>query len=146
MSKYKASSHTTYNIGYHIVFCPKYRFNLLRHSSAERLKKMLYEKSYSLHITIPTMEVMPDHMHLFICAPPSLAIHTIIRELKGYTSYRLCAEYAYLRRYPSLWTRSYFVETVGHISESTVVQYIKNQKTAPSHLPAKARRIPGRIS
>lgn len=30
MNKYNATSHTTYNIGYHIVFNPKYSHNLLR--------------------------------------------------------------------------------------------------------------------
>ena len=34
-----------------------------------------------------------------------------------------------LRKFPSLWTRSYFVETVGHISEKTVVHYIEIQKS-----------------
>lgn len=52
----------------------------------------------------------------------------------------------YLHRYPSLWTRSYFAESVGYISEKTVVHYIETQKNAPFHLPAKARRIPGRDS
>ena len=30
MSKYHSSTHVTYNIGYHAVFCPKYRYRLLR--------------------------------------------------------------------------------------------------------------------
>ena len=29
---------------------------------------------------------------------------------------------------PSLWTRSYFVSTVGHVSDSVVRAYIENQK------------------
>ncbi|MEE0527844.1 MAG: transposase, partial [Prevotellamassilia sp.] len=38
-------------------------------------------------------------------------------------------EFPWLRsRLPSLWTRSYFVESVGHISEETVRKYIENQK------------------
>ena len=48
---------------------------------------------------------------------------------KGYSSYFLLKEFAYLRKYLSLWTRSYFLETVGHISEKTVVNYIEHQKT-----------------
>lgn len=35
---------------------------------------------------------------------------------------------SHLRKHPSLWTRSYFVETVGHISEKTVVHYIEHQR------------------
>lgn len=136
MSKYQSTTHVTYNIGYHVIFCPKYRYNLLRYRSADRLKELLTEKASQLFITIPTMEVMPDHVHLFICTPPSLALPNIVRKLKVYTSYRLRAEFDYLRRFPSLWTRSYFVESVGHISEKTVVHYIENQKTRALSSPS----------
>jgi len=121
MSKYQSTSHVTYNIGYHIVFCPKYRYSLLRYRTAEELKRLLTAKASDLGITIQTMEVMPDHVHLFVQGLPSLSIDYIVKQLKGYTSYHLRKQLQYLCRYPTLWTRSYFVETVGHISEKTVV-------------------------
>ena len=133
MSKYRSTTHTTYNIGYHVVFCTKYRYRLLRYSAASRLKEILLCRSESLSISICAMEVMPEHVHLFVSAPPSLSIDSIVRELKGYSSRRLRSEYTYLCRYPSLWTRSYFVETIGHISEKTVVQYIEKQKSQIKH-------------
>ena len=128
MSKYNASSHSTYNVAYHIVFSPKYRFNLLRYRAAERLVTLLQQSAANLGIIIQAMEVMPDHVHLFIIARPTISIPQIVQYLKGYSSYFMRKEFTYLRRYPSLWTRSYFVETVGHISEKTVVHYIENQK------------------
>ena len=129
MSKYNASSHSTYNVAYHVVFSPKYRYNLLRDIAAERLKTLLLQAASHLGIIIQAMEVMPDHVHLFIIARPTISIPQILQYLKGYSSYFMRKEFTYLRRYPSLWTRSYFVETVGHISEKTVVNYIQNQKT-----------------
>ena len=129
MSKYNASSHSTYNVAYHIVFSPKYRYNLLRYRAAERLKTLFLQAASHLGIIIQAMEVMPDHVHLFIIARPTISIPQILQYLKGYSSYFMRKEFTYLRRYPSLWTRSYFVETVGHISEKTVVNYIQNQKT-----------------
>ena len=128
MSKYNASSHSTYNVAYHVVFSPKYRYNLLRDSAAEGLKTLLLQAASHLGIIIQAMEVMPDHVHLFIIARPTISIPQIVQYLKGYSSYFMRKEFTYLRRYPSLWTRSYFVETVGHISEKTVVHYIENQK------------------
>lgn len=128
MSKYNASSHSTYNVAYHVVFSPKYRYNLLRDSAAERLKTLLLQAASHLGIIIQAMEVMPDHVHLFIIARPTISTPQIVQYLKGYSSYFMRKEFTYLRRYPSLWTRSYFVETVGHISEKTVVHYIENQK------------------
>ena len=128
MSKYNASSHSTYNVAYHVVFSPKYRYNLLRYRAAERLKTLLLQAASHLGIIIQAMEVMPDHVHLFIIARPTISIPQIVQYLKGYSSYFMRKEFTYLRRYPSLWTRSYFVETVGHISEKTIVHYIENQK------------------
>lgn len=128
MSKYNASSHSTYNVAYHVVFSPKYPYNLLRDSAAERLKTLLLQAASHLGIIIQAMEVMPDHVHLFIIARPTISIPQIVQYLKGYSSYFMRKEFTYLRRYPSLWTRSYFVETVGHISEKAVVHYIENQK------------------
>ena len=129
MSKYHSSSHTTYNIGYHVVFCPKYRYNLLRRACANMLGELLQEKASDLGITIQTMEVMPDHVHLFVVATPTTPIERIVKQLKGYSSYNLRRCFTYLRKYPSLWTRSYFAESVGHISEKTVVKYIASQKS-----------------
>ena len=129
MSKYNASSHSTYNVAYHIVFSPKYRYNLVRYRAAERLKTLFLQAASHLGIIIQAMEVMPDHVHLFIIARPTISIPQILQYLKGYSSYFMRKQFTYQRRYPSLWTRSYFVETVGHISEKTVVNYIQNQKT-----------------
>lgn len=129
MSKYQATTHATYNIGYHIVFCPKYRCSLLRYRAGAELKRLIKVKASNLGITIQTMEVMPDHVHLFLNGPPSMPIDYVVRQLKGYSSYLLRKQFAYLRKYPSLWTRSYFVETIGHISEKTVVHYIQSQKS-----------------
>ncbi|MBP3257640.1 MAG: IS200/IS605 family transposase [Bacteroidales bacterium] len=136
MSKYSSTTHTTYNVGYHVVFSPKYRHSLLRYRTADILKKLIQETASNLGISIPVMEVMPDHVHLFVTAKPSLPIDDIVMRIKGYSSYFLRHHSAYLRKYPSLWTRSYFMETVGHISKKTVVQYITNQKSKALSSPS----------
>lgn len=128
MPKYHTSAHCTYNVGYHIIWCTKYRYSLIRYRLEHRLKQLLLEKSETLGISIHTMETMPNHVHLFVTAPQRVRIDDIVRNLKGYTSFHLRLEFAFLRKYRSLWTRSYFVETVGHISEKTVVSYISSQK------------------
>lgn len=129
MSRYHSSAHLTYNIGFHVVFCPKYRFNLLRGAASTFLKELLHEKAGNLGITIQSMEAMPDHVHLFVAARPDTPISDIVKQLKGYSSYCLRRYFTYLREYPSLWTRSYFAESVGHISEKTVVKYIASQNS-----------------
>lgn len=78
---------------------------------------------------IENMEIMPDHIHIFIKATPSDSISHIVSQLKGYTSFILRSEFETIRkRLPSLWTRSFYVETIGHISESVIKKYIDDQK------------------
>ena len=127
--RWKTSSTAVYNIAYHIIWCPKYRRKVLVGEVEKRLKELLIEKSKELNISIEKIEVMPDHIHLFVKARPSLAPHYIIKVLKGHTSKKLREEFKELKsRLPTLWTRSYYIETIGHISEETIKKYIEDQK------------------
>lgn len=127
--RYSNSSHSVFNVGYHIVFCPKYRRKVLVNGVDERAKQLFQEKANEIGVVIERMEVMPDHVHLFIKSKPTYAIHFVVNQLKGYSSLMLRKEFPWLRsRIPTLWTRSYFVETIGHISEKTVKRYIEEQK------------------
>ena len=128
--RYTSSAHTVYNLGYHIVFCPKYRRRVLVDGIDDRLKELFLEKANDLGVVIEKMEVMPDHVHLFIKSKPTYAVHFVVNQLKGYSSVLLRREFPKLRsRLPTLWTRSYFVESIGHISEETVKRYIEEQKS-----------------
>lgn len=80
------------------MFSPKYRYRLLRGAGAAMLKELLLEKASNLGIAIQTMEVMPDHAHLFVIANPNMNIGTIVKYLKGYSSYHLRQALAYLRK------------------------------------------------
>ena len=72
---------------------------------------------------------MPEHVHIFVKATPTLAPHYILRQIKGFTSKKLRDEFPTLKsRTPTLWTRSYYIESVGCISEDTIKKYIENQK------------------
>jgi len=87
------------------------------------------EKASKIGVSIIEMEIMPDHLHLFIKSSPTASPHWIVQQLKGYTSHALREEFQELRtRLPSLWTRSYYVESCGHISEESVKKYIEEQK------------------
>jgi len=75
------------------------------------------------------MEVMPDYEHLFVKTDPTNSPHFIVNQLKSYTSRELREEFPFIKsRLPSLWTRSYYCESVGHISEEAIRKYIEDQK------------------
>ena len=120
--------HKVFNVSYHIVWIPKYRRHILNGPIEDSYKRHLFEKAAKLNITIEAMEIMPDHIHLFIKARPDITISDIVKHLKGYSSYALRKEFTQLRRMKSLWTKSYYAETIGLISESTIRKYIEMQK------------------
>lgn len=127
--RWKTNSNSVYNIGYHIIWCPKYRRRVIVGDIESRLKELLIEKSNNNGWNIEKLEIMPDHIHIFIKATPSDSIGHIVSQLKGYTSFVLRKEFKELKtRLPTLWTRSFYVETVGHISEDSIKKYIENQK------------------
>jgi putative transposase len=127
--RWKHSNKAVYNVSYHIIFCPKYRRKVLVNKVDIRLKELLIEKATQLNVEIVEMEVMPEHVHLFIRATPVDSPHFIVQQLKGYSSRILREEFPQLKsKLPTLWTRSYYVESVGHISEETISKYIENQK------------------
>ncbi|MGM0770775.1 MAG: IS200/IS605 family transposase [Halobacteriota archaeon] len=127
--RWKHSKTTVYNIGFHLIWCSKYRRNVLENVIEERLKELLLKKADEINVTIEKMEIMPDHVHIFVKATPTMSPHWIVQQLKRYTSRILRQEFSELRtRLPTLWTRSYYCESVGHISEATVKKYIEEQK------------------
>ena len=127
--RWNHSNKAIYNVGYHLIWCPKYRRKVLVGNIENRLKQVLYDKAKDIDIEIVKIETMPDHIHLFVKASPVDSPHWIVQQLKGYSSRIMRLEFKELiTRLPSLWTRSYYCESVGHISEDTVKKYIDDQK------------------
>ena len=94
-----------------------------------RLRELLKEKAADIGIHIVEMEVMSDHVHVFVHATPVDSPHYIVQQFKGFSSRLLRKEFPSLKsRLSTLWTRSYFCESVGHISEETIRKNIIEQK------------------
>ena len=131
MVEYRTSAHAMYDIKYHIVWITKYRYKALRGRVAERARDLIRQTCEARGITIIRGAVSPDHVHMLVSAPPSLAPAKIVQYIKGRSSRRLQEEFTELRkRYwgQHLWGRGYFCATVGAVDEKTIREYIENQK------------------
>jgi REP-associated tyrosine transposase len=128
-ARYAKNAGAVFSLKAHLVWCPKYRRPVLVNAVATRLEALLREKAAELEMTVHALEIMPDHVHLFIEFDPRWSIAEIVNRLKGYTSRILRQEFASLRsRLPTLWSRSYYAGTIGHVSERTVRAYIDAQR------------------
>jgi putative transposase len=125
----ESNRNVVYDCKYPVVFCPKYSPKVLVSPVSDRLKELFVEKARELEVTISSMEIMPDHVHLLIQCDPQFGIHKAVKHLKGYTSRVLRQEFPHLKsRIPSLWTNAYFVATVGTVTLEVVKPYIETQQ------------------
>ena len=127
--RYAKNAGAVFSLKFHVVWCPKYRRPVLTPPVDGRLKALLTEIADEHGMTIHAIEVMPDHVHLFVEADPTLCVAEIVNRFKGRTSRLLREEFHSLRsRLPTLWSRSYFAASVGAVSEATIRRYIEAQK------------------
>ena len=127
--RYAKNAGAVFSLKFRIVWCPKYRRSVLVKPVDSRLKVLLQQKAAELELTIHVMEVMPDHVHLFVESSPTICVAEIVNGLKGFTSHALRGEFPFLKsRLPTLWSRSYYAGSVGSVSEAVVRKYIEGQK------------------
>jgi len=126
--EYRHTKTTVSLINYHFVFCPRYRRKVLVGPVEERFKELVKDVCGQNGWIILAMEVMPDHVHLFLNCLPTDSPAGIVGAVKGTTSRMLRKEFAHLSHLPSLWTRSFFVSTAGNVSSETIRRYVETQK------------------
>ena len=133
-NNYHYGAHAVYLTQYHIVWCPKFRYPVLTPERQDRLKNILADICKTYGYAIKAMEIMPDHIHLFVDVPQTVAPCDAVRTLKSISAIRLLKDDPALRRVYSrcgvLWSQGHFISSVGHVSEETVKRYIEEQKNA----------------
>lgn len=127
--RYKSNHNVVYSCKYHVVWCPKYRRDVLKDGADVRLKEIISEVCNECAAEVLEMEVMPDHVHLLVEVDPQFGIAKLVKTIKGRSSRILRQEFRPCRtRLPSLWTNSWFVSTVGGAPLEVIKQYIEQQK------------------
>ena len=130
--KVRRFSGGVYDLGLHIVWCPKYRRPVLCGRVAARLDELIRQKADERGWEIVALEVMPDHVRLFVKHDPKSSASYVANQFKGFTSRVLRAEFPHLKtQLPTLWSSSYFAVSVGAVSADTVRRYIDTQWERP---------------
>jgi putative transposase len=132
---YRKTSHSVYDLKYHIVWITKYRKPVLQGQVALRLRELVRQTCASLDVYILSGHVSKDHVHLLLSAPPQLALSEVVQRLKGRSSRRLLEEFNELRRQfwgRHLWARGYFAASTGNVTDEIIKQYIESQELEDS--------------
>ena len=96
-------------------------------SVKDRLDEIIRGVAGENQVEVLALEIMPDHLHLFISTNPDVSIQKLIQLFKGRSSHHLRREFPELLKIPSLWTHSYFISTAGKVSSETIQRYIEEQ-------------------
>ena len=130
METYKQLAHTTYLCNYHVVFCPKYRFRILRGRIGERVRDWIRRICEWKQVEIIEGHVSSDHVHLVLSIPPKYAVSEIVGTIKGRAAIRIFKEVPDVRKKywgRHFWARGYFVSTIG-VDEKIIRQYVQKQE------------------
>jgi len=113
---------------YHMVWKPKYskdpfKFDLVR----KHCEQFLNEIAHKYNFDIYELQVMPDHVHLFVEVPPTMSVSRALQLFKGISSYKLFKQHPWLRnhfRKGHLWSPGKFFRSVGNVTADVIKHYI----------------------
>ena len=145
MSKrFRKLAHSLYECKYHIVFCPKYRYRILKDEVAEYVRQQIYQLVKQQEgVEIIELNIQEDHVHLVLWIPPKYPVSEIMGFLKGKLAIRVFERFPALgRRYwgRHLWSRGYCVSTVG-VDEEMIRQYVRWQERQDRQTAYKQEKL-----
>ena len=130
MQNYRKTSHSVYDIKYHVVWITKYRKPMIGKDIGVRLRELIRQICTSMDIQIIRGHVSRDHVHLMISVPPYISVSEMMKRIKGRTSRKLLDEYKGLKKAfwgQHLWARGYFAATTGNVTDEVIIKYIEEQ-------------------
>ena len=125
----RSLSHSKWNCNYHIVFAPKYRRQVIYGKLKVEIGKIQRKLCEQKGVEIIQAEACPDHIHMLVSIPPSMAVADFVGYLKGKSSLMIFDRFANLKyKYGNrhFWCRGYYVDTVGR-NKKAIEEYIRNQ-------------------
>ena len=136
----RRTKHAVYDLKYHLVWIPKYRKHILTGDVVGYLTEVFNHIAEEYGFEIDTMEVVEDHVHIFLEAPPRYAPAEVVQIMKSISGRELFKKFPKIRKQlwaDELWNDGYFVRSVGDkVTADIIRKYIKYQshEDSPSQL------------
>lgn len=127
------TSHSTYKIGFHLVWVTKFRHSILVDAVEVATRHILSQTCVAYDWTLHTIEIMPDHVHMFVSFPPTETPVNVVKTLKSISAVHIFEKFPHIKQKrfwgSGLWSKGAYYGTVGDMSEDIVKRYIENQKS-----------------
>jgi putative transposase len=128
----RRTKHAVYELKYHLVWVPKFRAHILGKEVGQYVKAVFAQIAEEYDFHIDTMEVMADHVHVFIEAPPAYAPAEVVQILKSISAREVFKKFPKMRKVMwsgRIWGDGYFVRSVGDkVTAEVIRKYIRYQK------------------
>ena len=127
----RRTKHAVYDLKYHLVWIPKYRKHILGGEVSEYLKEVFQQIAEEYEFAIDTMEVVEDHVHIFVEVPPRYSPAQAVQILKSVSAREVFKKFPKLRKQVwagEFWSEGYFVRSVGDkVTADIIRKYIEYQ-------------------
>ena len=125
----RSTRYAKYWCAYHFVWIPKYK-DIIVGEIAEYTKEVINKIINELGCENLALDVMPDHVHVFVLCPPRLAPAYVVKYLKGKSARKILQKFPQLKvkvKHGKLWSRDYFVATEGNVTADIAKKYVEGQ-------------------
>jgi putative transposase len=109
---------------YHFVWTTKNRLPLITDAKRDPIYAAIRAKVNELRGIVHALNGMPDHVHLVVTVPPSLALSTFIGQVKGVSSHLV----GQLSEEAFAWQGEYGVLSISESHLPTIVRYVVLQQ------------------
>ena len=125
MGDFKRLAHAVWHCKYHLVWCPKYRYRVMKGEFGNSVRDIIRQLCTWKKVEILAGNVQIDHIHLVVAIPPKYSVSKFVGFLKGKSAIKILDQYPSLkRRYwgRHFWAKGYCVSTVG-LDEEQITKY-----------------------
>ena len=138
---------------FHIQLTPAYRQDIFRDEKvAEFTLAYILEKLADLKVSIVAYNYGPDHLHLFVANVRFVSEVELVRQIKGYSSFKMRKNFSYLFKRKlwgkKFWSEGHFYRSVGAVNMETMKHYIEDcqdkhweRASAPKFIGSMQKRI-----
>ena len=122
-------SHSVGQNAFHFVWRPKYASSFLKYEAVNNVcRGALKLVALNYKMEIYELQIMPDHIHLFVELPPTISVSKALQLFKGISSRILRRRFKFLNKIPMIWSKGKFFRSVGNVSFETIQRYIKESQ------------------
>ncbi|MCC6703429.1 MAG: IS200/IS605 family transposase [Thermomicrobiales bacterium] len=115
---------THWKLYYHLVWSTKNREPTIDARREQRIRDSIRLTCSEMSVVQYELGIMPDHVHMFVALPPTIAVSLFVRHIKGDSSRYMNARD---RSTTFRWQREFGAYSIHENQIPRLLEYIRNQ-------------------